>query len=366
MKFLLNITGVLFATLLLTLGAKAGEGAVQVSGRYVNDIGPHKMNFGKAASQVVFAQQADKTPSEPLPIRHLEASSLDEIAGPVLYRLGHSSILAKLGGDLVLIDPVFSKRASPLQWVGPKRFHPVPLEPESLPTITAVVISHNHYDHLDKGTVRLLADKTQYFVVPLGVGEHLRDWGVAEDAIVEMDWWEELEIGELTFVATPAQHFSGRSLTDRNKTLWASWVIQGDGANLFFSGDTGYFDGFKEIGERYGPFDITMIENGAYNEAWRSVHMMPEESVQAHIDLRGRAMLPIHNCTFDLSVHAWYEPLDSASALATERGVELLTPVIGAPVQVLTPQPTYAWWRGVEGEMVADGGALEEACEEAC
>ena len=242
----------------------------------------------------------------------------------------------------------------------------MPLAPEALPRITAVVISHNHYDHLDRGTVRRLAANVDYFVVPLGVGEHLRDWGVDRESIVELDWWDELELGDLTLAATPAQHFSGRSLTDRNKTLWASWVIQGGGAKLFFSGDSGYFDGFREIGEHYGPFDITMIENGAYNEAWRTVHMMPEESVQAHIDLRGRAMLPIHNSTFDLSIHAWHEPLERVSALARQRGVHLLTPVISAPVQVLSPQPTYAWWRSEQEQRVADGAALAESCEESC
>ena len=203
------------------------------------------------------------------------------------------------------------------------------------------------------------------YFVPLGIKRWLLKRGIDAARVVEMDWWEELEIGELTFVATPAQHFSGRSLTDRNETLWASWVIQGDGANLFFSGDSGYFDGFKEIGERYGPFDLTMVENGAYNDAWRTVHMMPEESVQAHIDLQGRAMLPIHNSTFDLSTHSWYDPLERVNALAAERGIQLVTPVIGAPVQVLSPQPTFAWWRGEE-EMVAAGDAAGDACERTC
>ncbi|MEM1401882.1 MAG: MBL fold metallo-hydrolase [Pseudomonadota bacterium] len=365
MKVVLNTAGILVTTLLLTLGVRAEEGATQVDGLYVNGIGPHKMSFGKAASQVLFAQQKDKTPSEPVPLRHLDVSQLSDVEGPVLYRLGHSSMLLKLGDDIVLIDPVFSERASPLQWLGPRRFHPVPLIVEDLPPITAVVVSHNHYDHLDKGTVQRLADRVDHFLVPLGVGAHLRAWGIDADAIIEMDWWEELELGELTFVATPAQHFSGRSLTDRNETLWASWVIQGDGANLYFSGDSGYFDGFKEIGDRYGPFDLTMVENGAYNQAWRTVHMMPEESVQAHIDLRGRAMLPIHNSTFDLSTHAWYEPMERVSALASEKGVDLVTPVIGAPVQVLSPQPTVAWWRG-ETEMVADSGDIDGACQKAC
>lgn len=323
-------------------------------------------SFFKAASQVVFARRRDKSPSKPIPLSPVDATVLAKQRGPVLYRLGHSSILLKLGKDLLLIDPVFSERASPSQRVGPRRFHPVPLAVDALPEITAVVISHNHYDHLDKGTVRQIAHKVRCFVVPLGVGAHLQEWGVEKASIVEMDWWEEFALGELTFVATPAQHFSGRQLTDRNKTLWASWVILGDGAKLFFSGDSGYFDGFKRIGERYGPFDLTMIENGAYNDAWRSVHMMPEESVQAHIDLGGRAMLPIHNSTFDLSTHAWFEPLDRVSALAAERGVQLVTPVIGAPVQVLAPQPTPAWWRDVAEEIPHAGLGWDEHCEEAC
>ncbi|MEM1142308.1 MAG: MBL fold metallo-hydrolase [Pseudomonadota bacterium] len=358
-KLVLNIVGVGLTAALLAAGAHAEVGAAKVDGLFVNDIGPHKMSFVKAASQVVFAQQRDKSPSNPIPMRQIETGSLIDAQGPVLYRLGHSSILLKLGGDFVLIDPVFSERASPLQWLGPRRFHPAPITIASLPKIDVVVISHNHYDHLDRGSVLQLADKVDHFLVPLGVGAHLKAWGVDESAITEMDWWEETAIGDLSFAATPAQHFSGRSLTDRNKTLWASWVIRGGGANLFFSGDSGYFDGFKQIGERYGPFDIAMVENGAYNVAWRKVHMMPEESVQAHLDLRGRAMLPIHNCTFDLSTHSWYEPLDRVSVLAADRGIHLLTPVIGAPVQILAPQPTYAWWRGAKEEMVAVANGSE-------
>lgn len=366
MKLFLNITAGLLIAMQFSVGTNAADGAAQVDGVFVNTIGPHKMSFGKAASQVIFSQQKDKSPKDPIPLRHLDTEVLRDTQGPVLFRLGHSSILLKLGDELVLIDPVFSERASPLQWLGPRRFHPVPLDIDTLPNITAVVISHNHYDHLDKGTVQRLADKVDYFVAPLGVGAHLQEWGVDKDAIVEMDWWDELEVGELTFVATPAQHFSGRSLTDRNKTLWASWVIQGGGANVFFSGDSGYFDGFKTIGERYGPFDITLIENGAYNEAWRTVHMMPYESVQAHIDLRGKAMLPIHNSTFDLSTHSWYDPLERVSALAAERDVTLLTPVIGAPVQVLEPESTVAWWRIAEEEAIAGSDGMDEVCEETC
>ncbi len=160
-----------------------------------------------------------------------------------------------------------------MQWAGPKRFHPAPLSIEDLPQLRAVIISHDHYDHLDKGSIRRLRDKVDTFVTPLGIGEHLRNWGVEPERIVELDWWQDVELEGLTLTATPAQHFSGRGLHDRNRTLWASWVIQSSDHSLFFSGDTGYFDGFREIGERFGPFDVTMIETGAYNRAWRKVHM---------------------------------------------------------------------------------------------
>lgn len=330
----------------MAVAVTAGDGgANQVDGRYVNESGPWDMKIGAAIKAQLTTEQVDKSPRAPLPLSTVDIAALRAAPGPLLYRLGHSTILLKLDGRYVLIDPVFSERASPLQWVGPKRFHPVPLELTQLPRIDAVVISHDHYDHLDEGSIRFLADRADYFFTPLGVGDHLRRWGIADDAIVEFGWWDEVELGTLTFAATPAQHFSGRGLFDRNKTLWASWVIQSPDANLFFSGDTGYFPGFREIGERYGPFDIAMVENGAYNPAWRDIHMMPEDTLQAFKDLNARAMLPIHNSTFDLSLHAWYEPLERISALAMSNDVQLLTPVIGAPLDVTAPQPTFAWWQ---------------------
>ena len=327
------------------LDEQRAGGAPRDGSRYTNTNGSPDMEIGAAIQASLTTPSVDKSPSTPIPLRALSKPALLQQTDPVLYRLGHSTILIKLGDHFVLTDPVFSERASPLQWVGPRRFHPAPIDIGELPHLSAVVISHDHYDHLDSGSIVQLAERTDYFVTPLGVGRHLRAWGVAEESIIELDWWEEVEIEGLELAATPAQHFSGRGLLDRNSTLWASWVIRGDGVNLFFSGDTGYFDGFREIGERYGPFDVTMIENGAYNLAWRDVHMLPQESVQAHIDLRGGAMLPIHNSTFDLSLHSWYEPLEKVSALTAQQGIELLTPVIGAPVYIRDPQPTFAWWR---------------------
>lgn len=292
------------------------------------------------------ANRAAPAPVAPLPLRRIPAGELAAISGEATaYRLGHSTVLVRLDGEYVLTDPVFSERASPVQWMGPKRFHPLPLELEALPRIRAVVISHDHYDHLDKASVLALDSKVERFITPLKVGNHLRRWGIASDKIVELDWWQSVSVGSLKFTATPAQHFSGRSLTDRDETLWASWVIESHEARVFFSGDSGYFDGFKEIGARFGSFDLTLIETGAYNQLWSQIHMLPEQSVQAHIDLRGKAMLPIHNSTFDLALHDWHEPLERASVAAEKFGVQLVTPIIGAPLKVREPGETLAWWR---------------------
>lgn len=285
------------------------------------------------------------TPSSDLPIKMLTKSALEQETNDAIFRLGHSTMLVRLNSEYILLDPVFSERASPVQWAGPKRFHPTPITIAELPTIKAVVISHDHYDHLDEAAIKLLAEKTEQFITPLNVGKYLSKWGVDKANIVELDWWQSTNLGGVNLTATPAQHFSGRGLFDRDKTLWASWVIQSDNAKLFFSGDSGYFDGFKEIGDRYGPFDITMIETGAYNELWSEIHMLPEQSLQAHIDLKGKAMLPIHNGTFDLSLHNWYEPLEKISTLAAAQQVKLLTPIFGEEVKLDNPVASLAWWR---------------------
>ncbi|WP_430462807.1 MBL fold metallo-hydrolase [Thalassolituus sp. LLYu03] len=278
-----------------------------------------------------------------------------------VYRIGHSTLLLALNGEFWLLDPVFSERASPVQWAGPKRFHQPPLSLEALPHLTGVIISHDHYDHLDEHSIRILADKADGFYVPLGVGRYLREWGVEAGLITEHDWWQETRVGDTLLAATPAQHFSGRGAFDRDATLWASWVIIRDGKRYFFSGDGGYFDGFKDIGMRYGPFDLTMIENGAYNPRWSHIHMHPQESVQAHIDLKGKHMLPIHNSTFDLSMHAWFDPLEQVRELAHEREVSLITPRIGESVLIGAEQRFSYWWQslmpaseGTGGELVSD------------
>ncbi len=311
------------------------------------------MGLSRLLGRYLFARPAEPSPLKPLPVHKLTAAQLQMAPVDTLYRLGHSTLLLKLGGEFWLTDPVFAKRASPVQWLGPKRFHKPPLRAEQLPPLKGIIISHNHYDHLDEMSIKVLAKRCEHFYVPLGVGQQLRCWGVAADNISEFDWWQSVQVGDTQLVATPARHFSGRGLFDTDRTLWCSWVIRSPEFSLFFSGDTGYFDGFQQIGKTYGPFDITCIETGAYDHSWPDVHMLPEQSLQAHLDLRGRYMLPIHNGTFDLALHDWFEPFEQIMALAASQQVSLLMPQIGEPVQLLTPPGWYPWWRQQESALLA-------------
>ena len=288
-------------------------------------------------------------PDGPFPVVRMQRSELEKAPDGSLYRLGHSTVLIKLNGQFLLTDPVFSKRASPVQWAGPARFHEVPIDIDELPPIAGVILSHNHYDHLDHAAIRALDARTGKFFAPLGVGDQLVRWGIAADKVEQLDWWQSTRIAGIELVATPAQHFSGRGLNDGNRSLWASWVIKAQDVRIFFSGDTGYFDGFKTIGEKHGPFDLTLMETGAYDERWAYVHMQPEQTVQAHIDLRGRWMLPIHNGTFDLALHPWQQPFERVEALARKHDVALTTPLMGQRIDVLNPTPGARWWQ--QGEV---------------
>ena len=287
-------------------------------------------------------------PTGTIPVLALTRAQLLAAPNDTVFRLGHSTMLIKLGGAFYLTDPVFSKRASPVQWFGPARFHQPPISIADLPDIEAVILSHDHYDHLDHAAVVELAAKTRHFITPLGVGDRLVAWGVPAAKVQQFDWWHGTEINGVTLVATPARHFSGRTISDRDTTLWASWVIRHDDVNLFFSGDSGYFDGFKQIGERFGPFDVAMVETGAYDAMWPDVHMQPEETLQAFIDLQGKTLMPVHNGTFDLGLHRWQEPFDRIVALAQAKGIALTTPKMGEQLDVRAPAPMQAWWSGVD------------------
>jgi L-ascorbate metabolism protein UlaG (beta-lactamase superfamily) len=316
----------------------------------------------------IFNKPANTVPPAVPPVLPLTRAQLDCAPDRSLFRLGHSTLLIKLRGGYWITDPVFARRASPVQWLGPRRFHAPPIALEDLPPLRGVLLSHDHYDHLDRKTVVKLAAKAEVFLTPLGVGDRLVKWGVPADKVRQMDWWQETSIDGLQIAATPAQHFSGRGLFDGNRTLWCSWVLidppataDGPGLRLFFSGDTGYHEGFREIGRRFGPFDITLLEAGAYDPRWAYVHMLPEQTVQAHVDLRGRWLLPVHNGTFALAMHAWDDPFEQILRITAERGIALFTPRMGERLDLATPRPTEAWWREVgataPAKLVRDGSA---------
>lgn len=258
---------------------------------------------------------------------------------------GHSAFLVEMNGMRILLDPMFGQQAAPHPWLGTNRYNPTfPLEVSQLESIDVVLFSHDHYDHLDHGSVMELKDKVQHWLVPLGVDNHLKSWGVDSNAITAMDWWEEKPINDVIFALTPSRHFSGRGITDSKQTLWGSWVINGDSANIYFSGDGGYGAHFKEIGDKYGPFDLGLIECGQYNYKWADIHMMPEESVQAAIDVQAEVMMPIHWGAFTLSVHSWVEPVLRSSAEAEKLGQSMSTPRIGEPIIISESYPQTAWW----------------------
>ena len=264
--------------------------------------------------------------------------------------LGHSTVLLEMDGVRVLTDPVWGMRASPAQWAGPKRFQAVPVTIGSLPPLDAVVISHDHYDHLDHETIRALARHDVPFVTSLGVGAHLESWGVPGQRIVELDWWEShaLPSVDLTVTAAPSQHFSGRGLNDRNATLWSSLVLRSRRHTVFFSGDTGLTTEYAEIRERLGPFDLVMLEVGAFHPAWGHIHLGPENALEAWRLLGSGALLPVHWGTFNLAMHAWDEPAETLLLRGSRLGAPLVMPRLGEPVEPKHVEEVSPWWRAVE------------------
>ena len=266
-----------------------------------------------------------------------------EAADLAVTWLGHASALIEIDGRRILADPVFEERVSPSTRLGPRRMHDNPLRPDRLPALTAVIISHDHYDHLELPTVRALLRQRAPFVVPVGIGAHLRGWGVPADRIIELDWDGSVTLDGITLTCTEARHFSGRGLK-RNTTLWSSWALTGPQHRVYFGGDTGYTPAFAEIGARLGPFDLTLLPIGAYNDAWPDIHMNPEEAWRAHGDLGGRVLLPIHWATFDLALHTWSEPVERLLAAAGGSGVIAL-PRPGERLVADRPPADPDWWR---------------------
>ena len=306
-------------------------------------------NDGWGMIRNLFSASKHRSPAEPPTI---VSGGADRFATPPpsglrVTWLGHSTMLLEIDGLRVLTDPVWGQRTSPVGWAGPKRWYQPPLALDQLPKLDAVVISHDHYDHLDHPTIVAMKDWQTTFIVPLGVAAHLVHWGVPESRIVELDWWERTRVGpakELEIVCTPARHASGRSVIDTNATLWAGYALLGRAHRVFFSGDTGLFPGLSDIGKRLGPFDLTMIEAGAYDPAWPDWHIGPEQAVRAHRMVGGKVMLPIHWGLFNLAYHGWTEPIERVLSAGKAAGVTVLAPRPGQSIEPAMPPPLVRWW----------------------
>jgi L-ascorbate metabolism protein UlaG (beta-lactamase superfamily) len=294
--------------------------------------------------EALWGGSKDRVPRKKLPdVKPDLATFLKPSDNIKVIWFGHSSLLLNISGKIILIDPVFSGSASPFSFMT-QRFQNPALELSELPPIDYIVISHDHYDHLDMKTIQFFKDKNVHFVVPLGVGAHLAGWGINQHNITELDWWRNFSIGDLAFIATPAQHASGRDRIHFNESLWASWIIQNTRQRVYFSGDSGYDTHFKEIGDKYGPFDIAFIENGQYNEKWREVHLLPEETIQAFLDLKAKRLFPVHWGMFNLALHSWYEPIAKTNKAAKEKGIRLVSPKLGEIVEVDDQYENKIWW----------------------
>jgi len=291
-----------------------------------------------------------RVPRAPLPtVAPFDAWARPVETGLRATWLGHSTVLLEVDGARVLTDPVFSDRASPVSFAGPKRFTRAPASIAELPPLDAVVISHDHYDHLDRASILELAARSDApFVTSLGVGAHLASWGIPNERIVELDWWESVELRKVTITAAPSQHFSGRGLGSRNATLWSSMIVRGARRSVFFSGDTGLTPEYAEIRDRLGPFDLVMLEVGAFHPAWGSIHLGPANALEASTLLGGGAFLPVHWGTFNLAMHAWDEPAETLVELAPRKGAHLVMPRLGEVVEPTRVERVETWWRSVE------------------
>ena len=321
--------------------------------RFVNSVPTHTMRageYGRAIHMQIAATEA-RYPRRPIPVERRARADFETppAGGLRVTWIGHATTLVEIGGVRVLTDPVWSERVSPSTLAGPRRFFEPPIALADLPPVDAVVISHDHYDHLDMATIRALAERgTTSFLVPLGVGAHLERWGVPADRVRELDWGESASVAGVTFTAAPARHFSGRRLGDKDATLWSSWVIAGASGRhrVFYSGDSGWFDGYREIGRRHGPFDLTIMSVGAYSPTWPLIHAVPEEMVQAHRDVRGDLLLPVHWGTFNLAFHGWTEPAErTLAAAALGERTRVTVPRPGQMIDPANPPRLEEWWR---------------------
>ncbi|MHB1279052.1 MAG: MBL fold metallo-hydrolase [Bacteroidia bacterium] len=316
----------------------------------LDNVVMQNMGFWEALKMMpkFFSNSPGRKPEKDLPVQWMDSVALTQTpdTSVLVNWFGHSAVLLQMHGKKIMIDPMLGTTPAPHPTLGKNRFRPgLPLEAEQLPELDIVLYSHDHYDHLDYGSVLKIKDKTSRFLVPLGLANHLILWGVPPAKITEFEWGQSMDIDGYTFVCTPAQHFSGRGIGDRGATLWCSWVVQHQGTNIYFSGDSGYGRHFKEIGEKYGPFDFAMLECGQYNEKWKEIHMMPEETALAAQDLGAKVFMPIHWGAFTLAFHEWNEPAKRVAAEAKRLDLNLITPIIGETIDVEGEMELNDWWR---------------------
>lgn len=311
-----------------------------------NNVNNFQMIYGNQDKNNYLSNKYLK-PKEKLPIQ--KPNKIKKLSIDVLNItwFGHSTILIGMHGMNILIDPVFSNYSSPFQFLGPKRFSDLPMDINELPNIDIVVISHDHYDHLDYSTIKQIDEKVGRYIVPLGVENHLERWKINKNKIINMAWWEETEINGLKIACTPARHYSGRSLNDRYKSLWSSWVFIDEFHKVFESGDTGFDTHFEEIHNKYGDFDLALLDSGQYDKRWKSTHMVPEESVLAGKILNAKVIMPIHWGTFKLSNHPWDDPVERFVLTAKEENIKYMVPKIGQTVLYDKDISTEKWWKNI-------------------
>lgn len=332
--------------------ARARASPLHRDGAFVNPLppAPYTWSYGRELFSGQFFGTEVREPPAPIPVVPVAPASLRAPPAPGLraFWIGHASVYAEIDGVRLLIDPVFSEHASPFAF-GPRRFHPPPIALAELPPIDGVLITHDHYDHLDMLTVQHLARGATVFFVPLGIGAHLERWGVPPARIRDLEWGQEQTLGSVRIVSTPSRHYSGRRLGDRNATLWTSWTVLGAKHRFYVSGDTGYSDHFAKIGAQFGPFDLAFVKVGAYGPGapWLDIHMSAEDAVRAAADVRARRMVPVHWSTFNLAFHAWDEPIRRTLAAAHAAAVDVVTPRIGEVIDADTPFASTAWWETV-------------------
>lgn len=326
------------------------EGSRKKEGKYLNPIPTNDAGFNKLLP-ILLEYATNK--AENIPKKSLGPFKTDyniyntpPANGLRITWIGHSSILIEIDGKRILTDPVWSKRVSFSQNMGPKRFFEAPVALKDLPPLDAIIVSHDHYDHLDKDTIRFFANSEIPFYCPLGVGKYLEKFGIIKNYITEMDWGDSVMINhDCVLTATPSRHFSGRGILNRNETLWASFVIKGHTHNIFFGADSGWFEGFNAIGDTFGPFDLTMLEIGAYGKYWPDIHMGPDYATNAHLALKGKVMMPIHWGTFNLAPHAWFEPVERLLQFAKDKKITLFMPEPGKPTEMNDKGYNSLWWK---------------------